>query len=57
MILLLLTPFPPDCYRDFPQGGRSYHFPLGGNKKGGKKTEKIRRGIFRNALIFPDDYA
>jgi hypothetical protein len=52
MILLLLTPFPT-----FPQGGRSYHFPLGGNKKGGKKTEKIRSGIFRNVLIFPDDYA
>jgi len=34
-LFLTITPFPPDSYRDFPQGGRSIHIsPLGENERG-----------------------
>ena len=33
----MITPFPT-----FPHGGRSDHFPLGGNKKGGKNEQNLK---------------
>jgi len=39
----LKTPFPA-----FSQGGRSHHFPLGGNQKGGKMK---KNGIFELIVL------
>ena len=38
IISIFITPFPPDSYRDFPQG-EGDHFSLGGNKKWGKNMK------------------